>query len=334
MMKATAEAGSNIAFIKYWGVHPRGGEAQREPNPLNPSISMTLDGARTTTTAAFLEDQSEDSCLLNDRPAPQEALHRVRTVLDEVRARSGTRFFARVESVNGFPTSAGIASSASGFAALALAAARAAGLACEPRSLVSLALLGSGSACRSLYGGFVIWSPHAAGHAEDSVRQMAPASHWPLTDMVAVVSRSKKEVSSDRGHRTAATSPLLEGRVRNVVRRVPEVEQAIRDRDLAALGEAMEADALGMHAVIMTARPSVIYWEPATISVVKRVRALREREGLDCYFTIDAGPNVHVIAPQEQAEPVTRALEEIPGVLEVLRCRCGRGPRLTDTHLF
>jgi len=334
-MKASADAGSNIAFIKYWGVAQRDGEPRGAlPCPLNPSISMTLEGARTRTTVAFLGNLREDTCTLNTRPAPEEALHRVRRVLDEVRVLSGMHLFAQVESVNGFPTSAGIASSASGFAALALAAARAAGLPCEPHVLVPLALLGSGSACRSLYGGFVRWGPAAADHPEHAVRQLAPASHWPLVDLVAVVSRGEKETPSDRGHRTARSSPFLEGRLLDVGPRVPIVERAVRDRDLATLGEAMESDALSMHAVIMTARPSVIYWEPATVSVVKKVRALREQEGWGCYFTIDAGPNVHVITTPDQEAPAGRALESVPGVLEVLRCRCGPGPHLTEDHLF
>jgi diphosphomevalonate decarboxylase len=153
-------------------------------------------------------------------------------------------------------------------------------------------------------------------------------------DLVAVVSRARKAVSSADGHRTAATSPLLEGRLQAVGRLVPRAEQAIRGRDLTALGEVMEADALSMHAVIMTARPSVIYWEPETVAVIRKVRALREREGLTCFFTIDAGPNVHVITPPEHEEPVARALESLPGVMEVLRCRCGPGARLTEDHLF
>ncbi len=333
-MKATADAGSNIAFIKYWGVRQREGEPRGLPYPLNPSISMTLQGARTRTTVAFRDELGKDTCVLNGVPAPKGALQRVRRVLDEVRRRAGIQAFAQVESLNGFPTSAGIASSASGFAALALAAAQAAGLPGEPRVLVPLALLGSGSACRSLYGGFVRWSPHTAGHAEDSVLQLAAGSHWGLADLVAVVSREQKEIPSEQGHLAARTSPLLEGRLQEVSRRVPRVEQAIRDRNLTALGEAMEADALSMHAVIMTARPSVLYWEPETVAVLKRVRALRVKEDLACFFTIDAGPNVHVITPLELTEPVARALEEIEGVREVLRCRCGPGAGLTDDHLF
>jgi len=333
-MKATAEAGSNIAFVKYWGVRAQAVRPPGLPMPLNPSISMTLRGARTRTTVAFREELREDACVLNGAPAPREALLRVRRVLDEVRRRAGIPCGARVASVNGFPTSAGIASSASGFAALAMAAARAAGLPGSADLLVPLSLLGSGSACRSLYGGFVAWSPPAAGRAEDSVRVLAPEGHWDLADLVAVVSRERKEVPSDQGHLSAATSPLLEGRLREVSRRVRVVEQAIRERDLEALGEAMEADALSMHAVIMTARPPVIYWEPETVAVLKKVRALRDREGRGCYFTIDAGPNVHVITAAGEAGPVGRALEALPGVREVLRCGCGPGAALTEDHLF
>jgi diphosphomevalonate decarboxylase len=333
-MKATANAGSNIAFVKYWGVRKRDREPMDLPMPLNPSVSMTLQGARTTTTVSFLEGLTQDECLLNGAPAPEEAQRRMRRVLDGVRMRADVLFFARVASVNGFPTSAGIASSASGFAALALAASSAAGLPLHPRVSVPLALLGSGSACRSLFGGFVLWSPPAPGHAEDSVRQLATESHWDLVDLVTVVSRARKPVSSAAGHRTAATSPLLEGRLQAVARLVPRAEEAIRSRDLAALGEAMEADALSMHAVIMTARPPVIYWEPETVAVIRKVRALREKEGLACFFTIDAGPNVHVITLPEQEETVARALESLAGVLEVLRCRCGPGAHLTEDHLF
>ncbi len=304
------------------------------PCPLNPSVSMTLRGARTRTTVAFREDLRRDECTLNGTDAPEDALTRVCRVMDEVRKRAGIRSFAQVVSRNGFPTSAGIASSASGFAALALAASRAAGLPGEPRVLVPLALLGSGSACRSLDGGFVRWSPPAAGHAEDSVQQLAPEDHWDLADLVAVVSRGKKEIASEHGHLSAHTSPLLEGRLKEVSRRVPLVEKAVQDRDLSVLGEAMEADALSMHAVIMTARPHVIYWEPETVAVIKKVWALRKKEGLPCYFTIDAGPNVHVITPRDQAETIALQLESTDGVLEVLRCGAGPGARLTEDHLF
>jgi len=330
-MKATANAGSNIAFVKYWGVGK--GRSNRQV-PLNPSVSMTLEVARTTTTVEFLPGLQEDVCTINNRPAPPDALERVRRVLDRVRKLARLKVFARTVSVNHFPTSAGIASSASGFAALALAATRAAGLADSPKVLVPLTILGSGSACRSLYGGYVLWSPPAAGQASSRVRQLEHEGHWQLVDLVAILSRERKTVSSEQGHLLARTSPLLQGRLASLGRIVSKVKKAIRERDLQALGGWLEADALCMHAVMMTSRPALLYWEPATLAVIKAVRDLRVRRGLPCYFTIDAGPNVHVITVPEQANAVTRALKKVEGVQEVLRCPTGRGAFLEEESLF
>jgi diphosphomevalonate decarboxylase len=330
-MKATANAGSNIAFVKYWGVGK--GRSNRQV-PLNPSVSMTLDVARTTTTVAFLPGLKEDVCSINNGPAPPDALERVRRVLDRVRKIARLKAFARIVSVNHFPTSAGIASSASGFAALALAAARAAGLADNLKLLVPLAILGSGSACRSLNGGYVLWSPSADGQPSSRVRQLEDEDHWQLVDLVAILSREQKAVPSEQGHLLARTSPLLEARLASLGRIVTKVRKAIRERNLQDLGQWLEADALCMHAVMMTSRPALLYWEPATLSVVKAVRDLRVRRGLPCYFTIDAGPNVHVLTLPEQANAVTRALKRIEGVREVLRCPTGRGAYLQEEALF
>jgi diphosphomevalonate decarboxylase len=330
-MKATANAGSNIAFVKYWGVGK--GRSNRRV-PLNPSVSMTLDAARTTTTVAFLPGLKEDVCTINNRPAPPDALERVRRVLDRVRKTARLKAFARTVSVNHFPTSAGVASSASGFAALALAATRAAGLADSPKGLVPLTILGSGSACRSLYGGYVLWSPPAGGQASSRVRQLEDEDHWHLVDLVAIVSREKKAVPSEQGHLLARTSPLLEGRLATLGRIVTKVRKAIRERNLQALGEWLEADALCMHAVMMTSRPALLYWEPPTLAVIKAVRGLRTRRGLPCYFTIDAGPNVHVITRPGQANAVARALKKVAGVQEVLRCPTGRGAYIEEEALF
>lgn len=330
-MKATANAGSNIAFVKYWGV----GKGRRLPRlPLNPSVSMTLDVARTTTTVEFLAGLKKDRCTINGRPAPPEAVERVRRVMNRVRELARLKTFVRIASVNHFPTSAGIASSASGFAALALAATRAAGLPHDPKTLVPLTILGSGSACRSLFGGYVFWSPPGPGRAPSRVRQLEPEGHWQLVDLVAILSRERKAVSSEQGHLLARTSPLLEGRLASLARIITKVRKAIRERDLSAMGAGLEADALCMHAVMMTSRPSLLYWEAATLAVIKAVMNLRVSKGLKCYFTIDAGPNVHVITLPEQADAVSRALGRVQGVREILQCSTGPGPKLTDTHLF
>jgi diphosphomevalonate decarboxylase len=330
-VKATANAGSNIAFVKYWGV--RKGLRNRQV-PLNPSVSMTLNAARTTTTVEFSPDLKTDLCTINDRPAPPEATQRIRRVMNSVRKLAGFKRFARIASVNHFPTSAGVASSASGFAALALAATRAAGLSEDPKKLVPLAILGSGSACRSLYGGYVLWSPPRAGQHGSSVRQINTEDHWPLVDLVAILSRERKAVTSEQGHLLTWTSPLLEGRLASLPRITRTVKKAIRERDFPSLGEAIESEALCMHAVMMTSRPSLLYWEPATLAVIKAVRDLRIRRGLPCYFTIDAGPNVHVLTAPVEAETVTQALKRVEGVREVLCCSTGRGAHLINDPLF
>ncbi len=329
-LSAAARAGSNIAFVKYWGVraHPPAAGL-----PLNSSISMTLREAVSTTRVAFRPAGSPggDSLLLNGRPGPPEALARVSRVLDEVRRRAGLRAPAQVESVNNFPTSAGVASSASGFAALALAAARAAGLPCAPQDLVDLALTGSGSACRSLYGGYVLWEASSDREATGNpVRQIASEEYWPLVDLVAVVSRRAKKVPSSQGHLLAWTSPFLEARIAQTGKAVRVVEKAILDRDFETLGKAMEADALSMHAVMMTSSPSLLYWLPETVAVMRKVRHLREQDRYPCAFTIDAGPNVHVIALPEAAPAIRRELERVPGVEEVLFCTTGGGPALLE----
>ncbi len=330
-MKATANAGSNIAFVKYWGVRER--ETDR-PQPLNASVSMTLRGAGTTTTVEFRTNLKEDTCTINNLDAPPEAWDRVSRVLNRVRELAGIRTFARVASVNHLPTSAGVASSASGFAALALSSSRAAGLPCEPGDLGPLAILGSGSAGRSLFGGYVRWSPPEPGQPDSRLDQLAGEDHWDLVDLVAIVSAKEKILSSARGHLTAHTSPLLAGRLTSLKERLPRVIQAIRNRDLPSLGDAMEEDALSMHAVMMTSRPALIYWEPATLSLIERVRTLREQEGLGCYFTIDAGPNVHVITEPAVSEAVARELERVEGVQDILCCRTGPGVSLTEDHLL
>ena len=330
-MKATANSGSNIAFIKYWGVRENGTGGYWA---LNPSVSMTLQTARTTTTVEFDPRLTTDTCTVNDRPADPVTMARVQRVLQRVREQASIRECARVVSVNSMPASVGLASSASGFSALARASARAAGLPEETANLVPLAILGSGSACRSIYGGYVLWIPPDDGNIRATVEQLATEREWKLVDLATIVSRSEKQVSSAEGHLRARTSSLLEERLSGLTGRLRRVREAIRNHELSSLGEAMEEDCLTMHTVAMTSKPPIFYWDPATIEVMRKVQGLRARAGLQCYFTIDAGPNVHVITTEEESDQVRRELEALPGVLEVLRLDTGPGAYLTDQHLF
>ncbi len=320
-MKATAEAGANIALLKYWGV----GDGELNL-PLNDSISITLDRARTTTTIAFDPALDDDQLELDGQPATDAARTRVRQHLDHLRDLAGIGWRAQVVSHNNFPTGAGIASSASGFAALTVAAAAALGLELSARALSRLARLGSGSACRSLFGGYVEWVA-GTDDASSYAHPLAPPEHWRLHDLIAVVAEGHKAVSSAEGHRLAAGSPLCAARVAAVERAVPAVRAAIQARDLRTLGPLIEQDAIAMHAVMMTSQPALFYWLPETFHVMLSVREWRE-EGLSAYFTIDAGPNVHVLCEETEAQEVERRLQALPSVRRVLRNCPGPGPRV------
>jgi diphosphomevalonate decarboxylase len=320
-VNATAEAGANIALLKYWGVRDKALNL-----PLNGSISITLNNARTVTSVHFDASLPEDQLELDGRPASEGARRRAERHLDILRQLTGVTLHARIISRNNFPTGAGIASSASGFAALTVAAAAALGLDRSPRELSRLARRGSGSACRSLFGGFVEWVA-GVDDATSFSRPLAPPEHWALEDLIAVVAEGHKAVSSAEGHRLATTSPLCAARVRDVERALPLVRAAIRRRDLRSLGEIVERDAIAMHAVMMTSQPPLFYWLPETLRVVLAVRTWRE-EGSPAYFTIDAGPNVHVLCEAGVADEVEQRLKATPGVRRVLRNRPGPAPRL------
>ncbi len=325
--KATALSCANIAFIKYWG---RRDHALRLP--LNSSISMNLDGATTVTTVAFDPSLPGDEVSIAGAPALERAARRVSEHLDRVRALAGIAAPARVASRNSFPMGAGIASSASAFAALSAAACAAAGLALDERELTILARLGSGSACRSVPAGFVEW--HAADASEESYAEsIAPPEYWDLRDLIAVVQTEHKEVGSTRGQELMDASPFAGARLAAAERALPVVRAAILARDFTAFGQETEQEAIRMHAVAMTSQPSLLYWSPETVRVLHAVRAWREN-GLEAYCTIDAGANVHVLCLGVDAARVAAALSTLPGVHEVIANRPGPGTRLVVEHLF
>ncbi len=316
---ATAFANANIAFIKYWG--------DRDPLlhiPSNSSISMNLDGLKTRTQVTFDPSLDQDRLVLNGQPVSGPGLLRVRSFLDRVRSMAGLHTCASVESSNNFPTGAGIASSASAFAALSLAASRAAGLKLSEVQLSRLARTGSGSACRSVPGGFVEWQ---AGEDDQSsyASSIASPEHWDLMDCIAIISQEHKPTDSLEGHRLAETSPLQLARVSGAPRRLVLCRRAILERDFQALADVTELDSNLMHAVIMTSSPHLQYWQPASLAVMQAVTSLRRQEGLPACYTVDAGPNVHVICPASSAGQVTDRLLLVPGVQKVLTARPG-GP--------
>jgi len=326
VLRATAVACANIAFIKYWG------KRDAELNlPANSSLSMNLDKLTTVTTVEFSPEYDDDLIILDGREAQGEARRRIVAHLDRVRRMAGLRDRARVISENSFPTGVGLASSASGFAALSLAASKAAGLELSERELSILARFGSGSACRSIPAGFTEWG--AGTGSEDSfARQIAPPEHWDLRDIIAIVSRAHKRVGSTEGHARAPTSHLYQARVASVEARLAQARAALLERDLATLGPLIEEDAISMHAVMMTSRPPIHYWLPSTVRLINEVQRWRA-EGLQVYFTLDAGPNVHLICQAADQAEVEKRLENIEGVLEVMVSGPGSGARVIEPYL-
>jgi diphosphomevalonate decarboxylase len=307
---STALAHPNIAFIKYWGNRD---EALRLP--ANGSISINLAGLETRTTVTFSDTNHDDSLNLNGQPTSGAGLQRVSTFLDIVRQMTGLGMKAKVTSENNFPTGTGVASSAAAFSALALAATKAAGLILSEADLSRLARRGSGSACRSIPEGFVEWQVGTGDH-DSYATSIAPPGHWNLADCIAVISQEAKPTGSSEGHALAGTSPLQAGRVADAPRRLEICRHAIRQRDFTMLAEIMELDSDMMHAVMMTSRPALFYCQPVTLTVMQSVRNLR-KQGLPVCYTIDAGPNVHVITETPETEQVAAILLGLPGVRDV-----------------
>jgi len=320
--KATACAHPNIAFIKYWGNID---EDQRLP--VSGSISMNLAGLTTRTTVEFRDDLEADSAVVGGQSLTGGGLSRIARHLDHARRLANRSERAIVISANNFPAGAGIASSASAFAALSLAAAAALGLSLSERELSSLARLGSGSASRSVPGGFVEWyaaPTHEASYAET----IAPADHWALTDCVAIISHAHKTTGSTEGHALAGTSVLQAARVQSAPERLAICRQAVLQRDFDALAEVVELDSNVMHAVMMTSAPPLFYWLPATLGLMRAVRQWRAA-GIGVCYTIDAGPNVHCLCAPGDAPLVMERLSAQEGVQEVLRATPG-GPAYVE----
>ncbi len=325
--RATAVSCANIAFIKYWG---RKDHALRLP--LNSSISMNLDHATTTTTVQFDPALDADRVAIEGIEVTEEAARRVSQHLDRIRSLAVTQTRARITSRNSFPIGAGIASSASAFAALTVAACAAAGLDLDERDLTILARLGSGSACRSIPAGFVEW--HTADTSNASyAEQIAPPDYWNLRDLIAIVQTDPKKVGSTKGHELVDPSPFAGARLAEAERALPIIRAALLARDFSTFGEETEQEAIRMHAVAMTARPSLLYWSPETVRIMHAVHEWRAA-GLDSYFTIDAGANVHVLCLEPDASAITDRLQSLPGVQTVIANGPGPGTRLVAGHLF
>jgi diphosphomevalonate decarboxylase len=322
------EAHPNIALAKYWGKRRGTGNF-----PAVPSLSVTLDGLATTTRFAWVDGPSgaRDELVINGEPAAGEALAKATKLFDRVRRAGGFSAVARVESTNDFPTASGLASSASGFAALAFAALRANGMDWNAERVSDLARRSSASAARSVFGGFVELDAGADDASDEVVlaaRPVAPRDHVPLRVLVCVTTEGAKSLSSTEGMRaTAATSPYYATWLAEAPRLCADLKAALLARDFAKMGELAERSALAMHASAIAA--GAVYWSGVTIEALHAVRALRAR-GTAAFATMDAGPHVKVLVQEADAALAGTWLRAVPGVLRVIEASPGEGARVVE----
>lgn len=326
----TARAGTNIALVKYWG------KRDAVLNlPAAGSLSLTLADLGSETTVRFAADAGEadgrDRVLLAGEPADEKFAGRVRKFLSLVRSRADITLPAHVATTNTVPTAAGLASSAAGFAALAVAASRAAGLQLRAPQLSELARRGSGSAARSIFGGFCEMSAGDRPDGSDAVAHaLIDEKAWDVRLCVAITAAGEKAIGSTAAmDLTAKTSPYYAGWLSSVPIDLDDARRALSARDLPRLGEVAERSALRMHACAMAAEPHILYWNPATLAAIATVKKLRS-DGIPAYFTIDAGPHVKVLCAASDAQRVQAALAATPAVMRVLLLAPGPGAYVSN----
>jgi len=330
MMKATALANANIALVKYWGKRNK-----ELILPQNGSISMTCSGLTTTTTVEFSDKYKEHTVIINDEEFQKDEKD-IHGHLDRISWLAGIKQRARVVSESNFPVAAGLASSASGFAALTTAAAAAVGLKLSPKELSILTRQGSGSACRSIFGGFTEWYRGENPDGSDSYAEsIVDKNEWPEFRMIiTILTEAKKKISSRAGMgQTVETCPYYPGWLKTIEEDLKIVREGILQKDFTKVGVQAEYNCLKMHALMMTTKPAIIYWKPATMEIIQNVINWRE-EGLECYFTIDAGPNVKVLCLEKDEKEIDKRLLELEGVIKTIIAKPGDDVRIIDKHLF
>lgn len=325
-MKITAEAPSNIAFIKYWGLVD---SVLRIPT--NGSISMNLSGLKTTTTVEFADTYTVDDITINGT-RDALALARVSAHLDRIRKVANIDARAKVVSKNNFPTATGLSSSASGFAALTVAASRAAGLDLSEKDLSILARQASGSACRSIPGGFVEWIS-GTDTRTSYAQSIFPADWWDIVDIVVTVSHDEKKIATTKAQQYSRTSPFFKTRLANIDEKIKKIKECIKNRDFISFGELVEAEALELHAIMMTSNPSFLYLYPETLRLMHLVQTWRS-EGLPVYFSLNTGHNIHIISQSITCKDVLDRINRASPHYQSILCSNTVGTLICQESLF
>ncbi len=324
----TAVAHPNIALVKYWGKRD-----ERLNLPAVGSISITLDTLESRTVLQVNPNSTQDEFIINGSLAPEHQRIRIQDFLDLFRNHTGQSLYFIVNSTNNFPTGAGLASSASGFAALAVAANAAFDFPFSQQELSTIARQGSGSAARSIFGGWVEMHRGEKADGTDAYAEpLLSPDEWPVSILVCITSEGPKTVGSTEGmNLTAATSPYYSAWVESQESDLTAMRNAIRNRDFDQVIDIAEFSCLKMHGLMLSARPGLVYWNGVTVDIIHHVRQLR-KQGIPAFFTIDAGPQVKVVCLPEVADTVEGSLQGIPGIRRIYRTGLGPGAHLVDAE--
>ena len=331
-MKASSISHANIALIKYWG--------KRDSDlilPYNSSISVTLDSLYSHTTVDFDNKYAEDIFILDGKEMERDSRGYKKYIgrfLNIVREKYNIDLRVKIVSKNNFPTSAGLASSASGFSALSMAINGALGLDLDKRKLSILTRQGSGSSARSVHGGLVEWKRGEKSDGSDSYAEQI-IDDWPNLRMVICVAAIKeKKIKSRSGMaQSVSTSPMYNGLLSSVEDDLEKMRRGIKERDFSLVGKIAEENCLKMHAVMMTTKPSIIYWNDTTIKIIQSVIDWREND-LESYFTIDAGPQVKILCLENNVKKIVENCKKIGGIKDIIVAKPGEGSKITSKHLF
>lgn len=327
-MKATAKAHSNIALVKYWG---KGDEKLRLP--VNSSAAITLDAIFTTTTVEFSDQYAKDTIEIDGDSFSAEENARVVEHLDRVRALAKIQTKAKVITKNNFPKGVGAASSASGFAALSVAAAKAAGLNLSEKELSMLAREGSGSASRSIPGGFTVWNKGESSETSFAERIPHP-EEWDIAVLLVFVGElNQKKVGSTEGMRLASTSPYFIEAVTQAQKNIERLHTALDTANWNLLGQVTEDECYRLHTICMTSTPNILYWRGTTVDIFQTLYTLREKN-IHAFFTVDAGPHVHVVCKKEDVATIKAEIQKLQDITDIVECGVGESARLLEEHLF
>jgi phosphomevalonate decarboxylase len=321
-LKATAVAHPIQGLIKYHGL-----KEPKQRIPYHDSISVCIEALTTTTTVEASNSLKQNEIIINGKEPARIDKERVQIVLDRPKKLAGFSGGFKVVSKNSLRTGKGLGFSASGFAALGLAASKALDLNLDMISLSEIVRLGAGSSTRSLAGGFAVWYSNRDSRSY-AVQLNAPER----INFSMIIVPIHSDVRTDEAHFEVLSSPLFEARLRNVNSLLEAMKKAIRKGDTATIGRLAEEDTLSLHAITMTGKSHMILWEPDTIRIIKEVVQMRQ-DGLLAWYSIDTGPSVFINTIRENLETITKRLREI-GFESVIISGVGGKPVLTTNHLF